>query len=76
MKTYQHTQPAMAIVVAMGVFSTGLAIGAIFVHLLIISAILVAIVGWVFRSLTIEISDSELAWHFGSGFLRKARAVK
>ena len=44
------------------------AIASIFVHQVLISVIVIAIITWLFRSLTVEISDTELTWYFGSGF--------
>ena len=68
MKTYQHTQPATTIINCMLVMILIFAIGTVFLHQLIIATILIPIVTWLFRSMTIEISDSELTWYFGSGF--------
>jgi hypothetical protein len=72
MKTYQHTQPAITIVRSMIVMILLFAIGAIFIHQLIIAVIVISIVTWIFRSMTIETSDTELIWYFGSGFPRKS----
>ena len=44
------------------------AIASIFVHQVLISVVVIAIITWFFRSLTVEISDAELTWYFGSGF--------
>jgi hypothetical protein len=68
MKMYQHTQPATTIIRAMLGMIVIFAIASIFVHQVIISIIIIAIITWLFRSLTIEISDTELTWYFGSGF--------
>jgi len=68
MKTYQHTQPATTIIRAMVGMMLIFAIASIFVHQVLISIIVIAIVTWIFRSLTVEISDTELTWYFGSGF--------
>lgn len=72
MKTYQHTQPGTAIVTIVSVICILFAIGAIFIHSLVFSVLLLGITVWLFRSLTIEISDTELIWYFGSGWPRKA----
>ena len=71
MKTYQHTQPATVIVYLVGAMALIGAIVSIAVHPAIFTTIFLAIITWMFRSLTIEISDTELAWHFGSGWPRK-----
>ncbi|HEX4265183.1 MAG TPA: hypothetical protein VH597_12660 [Verrucomicrobiae bacterium] len=71
MNTYQHTQPGTAIVNCMRVMFVFFAVGSVFLHQFIIGTIIIAITGWVFRSMTIEISETELIWYFGSGFLRK-----
>jgi hypothetical protein len=47
------------------------AAGSIFCHPLISGTLVVCTVAYFFRSMTIEISDTELVWHFGSGFPRK-----
>ena len=52
------------------------AIISIFVHGLIAGAIVLFIVAYFFRSMTIEISDAELTWFFGSGFPRKSVALR
>ena len=46
-------------------------IGSAFLRQLIIPTVGIAVVAWLFRSMTIEISDTELIWYFGSGFPRK-----
>ena len=68
MKTYQHTQPAHAIL--SGLTATGLmfAILSIAIHPFIVGAIVLFVIGYLFRSMSIEISDTELTWYFGSGF--------
>jgi hypothetical protein len=71
MKTYQHTQPATVIVFALGSTALICAITSIFAHPAIFTAVFLMIIAWMFRSMTIQISDTELAWHFGSGWPRK-----
>jgi len=73
MNSYRHTQRGTLIVVAM------LALAALFVvlGLLVSKAVLATIPilllsGWLFHSLTIEITPNELRWRFGPGFIRKA----
>ncbi len=72
MKTYQHTQTGTTILVCVGLMCLGFAIGSISRHALLLTTVLLATGMWIFRSLTVEISDTELAWHFGSGWLRKS----
>lgn len=72
MKTYQHTQPATAILLSVGAVAIGFAIGALFIHALVFPLIILAISAWIFRSMTVEISDTDLIWYFGSGFPRKS----
>jgi hypothetical protein len=71
MKTYQHTQPARTIVISLTTTGLVFAVGSIFCHPLISGALVAFIVAYFFRSMTIEISDAELIWYFGSGFPRK-----
>ena len=75
MKSYQHTQPATTILISVGAMCVGFAIGSIFVHTLMFTTVLLVVSMWIFRSLTIEISDTELKWYFGSGFLKKSVAL-
>jgi hypothetical protein len=68
MKTYERTQPATTILVSVGVLFLITAITSAILYPLIFSAVLLLIAAWMFRSLTIEVSDTDLAWHFGSGW--------
>lgn len=72
MKTYRHTQFGTMIVTALAVPFLALAIVAVFIHPFIFLVPLIAIGLWIFHSLTIEISDTELIWYFGSGWPRKS----
>jgi hypothetical protein len=71
MKNYQHTQPARTIVIVLSAIGLVFTVGGIFCYQLILGTLALFIVGYFFRSMTIKISDSELTWHFGSGFERK-----
>lgn len=71
MRTYQHTQPATIILRIVGATVVIFGIASFFVHSMIPGVVILLITLWVFRSLTIEISDTELKWYFGSGFPRK-----
>jgi len=68
MKTYQHAQPARAIVTGLMGIGLVFAVMSIFVHSFIFGTVVLFISAYVFRSMTIEISDTELTWYFGSGF--------
>ena len=72
MKIYQHTQPGTAIVKFLVVMFLVFGIASAFLHQLIVGTIIIAVTAWVFRSMTVEISDTELTWYFGSGFPRKS----
>jgi hypothetical protein len=72
MKSYQHTQPGRAIVKFLVVMFLVFGVASAFLHQLIVGTIIIAIAGWAFRSMTIEISDTDLTWYFGSGFPRKS----
>jgi hypothetical protein len=76
MKTYQHTQTAnwiLFLLAAVGL--SPLVIGPLhsrpmpFVLFLLLPIMLV--LGWLFRSLTIEITGDELRWRFGPGWIHK-----
>ena len=72
MKTYQHTQPATMILKGLGAVAAIYGLIAIRFHPLFIGTLAMAVVAWFFRSMTIEISDAELTWYFGSGVPRKS----
>lgn len=72
MITYQHTQRGKVILVAMIVAGLGIAAGALAQRPLLVAVPVLAIVGWLFHSLTIEISEGELRWRFGPGLIRKS----
>ena len=71
MKSYQHTQGATNIVIVLSASSLVLAIAAVFCPPLLLAAPLVIFTAWLFHSLTIEITDGELRWQFGPGWIRK-----
>jgi hypothetical protein len=71
MKTYRHTQPATAIICGGGLIASVLTFKAIVSHQMWFSVVYLLVLMWIFRSLTIEISDTELRWHFGSGWPRR-----
>ena|ERR1043166_9025303 len=72
MKTYQHTQPATTVLFVMSVLVMAeLILGIAQFRPLLAVAALFGVIGWMFRSLTIEITGGELIWRFGSGWLTK-----
>ena len=46
-------------------------LGIALLRLLLLVAALFFVIAWMFRSLTIEVTDEELIWRFGSGWLTK-----
>jgi hypothetical protein len=56
-----------AIVVIIAAVMTGQPVAWIVVA---VSVVLVAIISWVFRSLTVEVTQQELQWYFGPGLWR------
>jgi hypothetical protein len=70
MKTYRHTQPATTILTALGVLFLLAAATSIVLHAMLLGAAILAVTGWVFRSMTVEITETDLVWYFGSGFPR------
>ena len=77
MNGYRHTQPAkwtIGFIVAFAVFVIGLA--AILTdpvaRTICMAAFLpAALVSWLFSSLTVEVTPTELKWSFGPGFWKK-----
>src|SRR4051794_25466506 len=72
MKTYQHTQSAKAILTVLCIAFCFFAVGAINFHPLVVPMIVLWLSAWIFRSMTIEISETDLTWYFGPGFPRKS----
>jgi hypothetical protein len=71
--TYRHTQRGTLIVVVMLVVSLIAVTLGFFVHrALMFSIPILLISGWLFHSLTIEVTESELRWRFGPGLIRKS----
>jgi len=75
MKMYQHTQPARAIVRGLTAMGVIFAAASMVIHPLIPGTVVIFVTAYLFRSMTIEISDAELTWYFGSGFPRKRVAL-
>lgn len=71
MKTYQHTQRGTLILVAMSVTAVAMLLGGLALRPLLFGIPILALCGWLFHSLTIEIAGDELRWRFGPGWIRK-----
>jgi hypothetical protein len=68
--TYRHTQPGtlvLAVCVAIGLLGVALSWGSGATAPAIITLIVVIAVAVLFSSLTVEVRDAELCWHFGPG---------
>jgi hypothetical protein len=71
MKTYQHTQRGAVIVgVIVGIAAITSLISLLAVRQMFGIVPVLLLVGWLFHSLTIEITEGELRWHFGPGLIR------
>ena len=75
MNTYQHTQRGKFILVAMLIATLGVVAGGLAFRPVLIAAPIFAVCGWLFHSLTIEMTGSELHWRFGPGLIRKQVAL-
>jgi hypothetical protein len=72
MNSYKHTQRGTLIITAMLVMSvTFIIIGATVSRPVLVAVPVLFLCGWLFHSLTIEIVDGELRWHFGPGLIHK-----
>ncbi len=75
---YRHTQSGalmLWILAAAGAFVfavTWLASGEPFNTIVLIVLAVLAVVGYLFSSLTVEVDAPRLSWHFGSGFWKKS----
>lgn len=73
MKTYQHQQRATLLLVVFAILAlVDLLLGFPFTRLTWLFIPVLALGAWLFHSLTIQITDSELRWRFGSGLIRKS----
>jgi hypothetical protein len=73
MNTYKHTQRGTVIILAMLAMSALIiAVGITVAKPVLIPMPLLLLAGWLFHSLTIEISERELRWRFGPGLIRKS----
>lgn len=73
---YRHTQPGILMLVMLPI-GTLVCIAAGFAQPVLAArgglwaaAILLAILAWLFSSLTVEVTEDEIRWHFGPGLLR------
>jgi hypothetical protein len=76
MKAYQHTQTANWILFLLAAFGLiPVVIGAFHFRRLHYASIgilaVLLLLGWLFRSLTIELTDDQLRWRFGPGWIHK-----
>ena len=78
---YRHTQPGVLMVIVLAVVAVVCGLSALLNPtparwLLWAVAMGTLVVAWLFSSLTVEVNDNELNWHFGPGILtyRIARA--
>ena len=77
MAKYHHTQKGTLIVGIL--LSSAVLMSAIaafapdrnVVAIMIVSACLLIVASWLFSSLTVEVNERELRWHFGPGFWKK-----
>jgi hypothetical protein len=73
--SYRHRQISRPTVASFIVLTVLLSLPLFFIgpHLILFAALapifaLVALVHWIVYSMTIEVSEQELRWHFGPGF--------
>jgi hypothetical protein len=71
MKTYNHTQQGRGIVVGMAAGAALVLLAGLFLRPVLFAIPILALSGWLFHSLTIEISEGKLCWRFGPGWIRK-----
>jgi hypothetical protein len=71
MKRYEHTQPAVTVLIITGAIALSFLCVGVFQKQLLIGGAVLVIISWLFRSLTIEVTETELIWKFGGGWLRK-----
>ena len=78
---YRHTQPGTLMLVmlpigALACVAAGYALPVVAARgALWAAAILLAILTWLFSSLTVEVTADEIRWHFGPGLLRYRLAL-
>ena len=79
MPIYRHTQKAyyqyvLLVVIAVVLAGIVTSSGASFHALHLFAFFILGVVCWLFSSLTVEVDDAKLQWHFGPGFWKKSIA--
>ena len=71
--SYRHTQRGTLILaVTLGMAALFAVLAMMLLKPLWIAPLILLVTAWLFRSLTIEITDRELRWRFGPGLIRKS----
>jgi hypothetical protein len=71
--SYQHTQRGILILaVTLGMAALFAVLAMMLLKPLWIALLVLLTTAWLFRSLTVEITESELRWRFGPGLIRKS----
>lgn len=67
--TYRHTQPGTVTIIALGLGAALVAVDALVLTLwpLWALAVALAVLAWLFSSLTVEVSENQVQWYFGPG---------
>jgi len=72
-RSYQHTQTGILIVAVMfGMAFVTAVLALLMSKVFWLTVFFLALVAWLFHSLTIEITDRTLGWQFGPGWIRKS----
>lgn len=75
MKRYEHTQPAVTVLIVVSAMALIFLCVGVFQKPMLIGAVVLVIASVLFRSMTVEITDTELIWKLGGGWLRKRIAL-
>jgi hypothetical protein len=71
--SYRHTQRGTLILaVTLGMAALFAVLAMMLLKPMWIAPLILLVTAWLFRSLTIEITDRELRWRFGPGLIRKS----
>jgi hypothetical protein len=71
MNTYKHTQRGKFILMAMLMATLGMLAAGLACRPTLIAAPILILCGWLFHSLSIEVTEGELRWRFGPGLIRE-----
>jgi hypothetical protein len=72
LKAYNHNQRGTVIIVVTTIITAAfMTLGTTVFRPVLVAVPILLVCGWLFHSLTIEVADGELRWHFGPGFLRR-----